>query len=205
MTVAWLHRALLPLVTMLWLATLSPSGPPTPHHASLAGDLLIASPGIVDPRFRHTVILIVKDDAGGALGVVINRPVGTVPLASLLAAIGQNGSGVIGNVRIFDGGPVAPHTGFIVHSADYRRAGTVAIDGRVAMTLSADILLDIGHGRGPAKYLVAFGCAGWSPGQLAAELMRGDWFVTREDAELVFDEDRARVWNDAIARQAMPP
>jgi putative transcriptional regulator len=213
MAVTWFHPVLLSLAAMLWSATLSPSNPPAlkapPDHVSLAGELLVASPGIVDPRFRHAVILIAKEDAGGALGIVINRPIGTIPLASLLHAMGLNATGVKGDVRTFSGGPVEPDLGFVLHGADYHRAGTIAIDGRVAMTLNPDVLLDIGHGRGPAKYLIAFGYAGWGPGQLAAELARGDWLITGENAKLVFDEDRARVWHDAMAdamtQGAAPP
>ena len=213
----WHHPALLFLATMLWSATLSLSTPPTlrppPHPTSLAGELLIASPGIADPRFQHAVILIVKEDGGGALGIVINQPIAIVPLADLVHATGQSAAGIKGNVRIFAGGPVAPQTGFVIHSADYHRAGTIAINGRVAMTMNPEVLRDIGHDIGPAKYLIAFGYAGWAPGQLAAELARGDWFVTPENASLVFTAKRTRVWADAMAdamhhampHRAMPP
>lgn len=208
MTFAWLHASLLSVAAMLWSATLSPTTPPAlapaPPHPSLAGDLLIASPQMTDPRFRHAVILMVKQDAGGALGIVINRPIATLPLARLLKATGADSTGVTGDVRIFAGGPLSPQAGFILHSAEYRIAGTIAIDGRVAMTLSPQILQDIGHGHGPAKSLIAFGYAGWGPGQLDRELARGGWFLMREDPKLVFDDDRARVWDDAMARRARP-
>lgn len=205
MALTWFFPALLSFAGMLWPAMLSPTAPPAPelepHRATLAGDLLIASPQIRDPRFWHSVILIVKQDEGGALGVVINRPIGTMPLAKLLNAMGRDSAGIQGNVRIFSGGPVEPMVGYVVHSADYHHAGTIDIDGRVAMTESPQILLDIGHGHGPAKSLVAFGYAGWGPGQLAMELARGDWFTTLEDPELVFDDQRDRVWDDAMARR----
>jgi putative transcriptional regulator len=208
MAFTWFSPALLSLAAMLWSVTLSPTNPPTPEveprHTSLAGDLLIASPQIGDPRFWHAVILIVMQDDGGALGIIINRPVTMMPLSSLLNAMGLNGAGIKGSIRVFAGGPMEPSTGYVLHSADYHRSGTIEIDNHVAMTLSPNILLDIGHGRGPKKSLVAFGYAGWGPGQLAMELARGDWFITPETTKLVFDEKRDHVWDDAMARRTTP-
>src|SRR5271166_4378740 len=169
--------------------------------ASLVGQLLVASPDIRDPRFSHTVILIVRHSRDGALGIVINRPVGEQPVAKLLEAIGQNESGVSGNVQVFAGGPVEPWLGFIVHSAEYHRAQTLDIDGRVAMTSSPEVLRDIGHNAGPRKSLVAFGYTGWGPGQLENELAQHGWFTIPEDPKLIFDEEREKVWDDAKARQ----
>src|SRR5262249_60098247 len=102
-----------------------------------------------------------------AFGIVINRPVGERPLALLLKAMGEEAPAVAGSVVIFAGGPVQPEIGFVVHSADYHRAETLAIDGRVAMTSSREILRDIANKQGPQKSLIAFGYAGWAPGPLA--------------------------------------
>jgi putative transcriptional regulator len=132
---------------------------------------------------------------------VINRPLGDRPLAKLLEALGDKEAGVTGTVRIFAGGPVQPDIGFVLHSADYHRADTVDIDGHVAMTSSREILRDIGNQRGPNKSLIAFGYAGWAPGQLEGELAHGFWFTTPQDAKLVFDDDRDAVWDNAIKRR----
>jgi putative transcriptional regulator len=173
----------------------------TPDGSSLAGQLLIASPDMGDPRFAHSVVLIVQHDREGAFGIVINHLIEKRPLADLLAATGEPDAGVEGSVSIFLGGPVQPAIGFIVHSADYHRAETVDIDGRVAMTPSRKVLSDIGHHQGPAKFLIAFGYAGWGPGQLEDELARHGWFTAPEDPQLVFDDNRTRVWEDAMARR----
>jgi putative transcriptional regulator len=208
MAVTRLRPVLLSLGMLLLLATQAaaalPSGEAQPRAASLAGQLLVASPRIGDPRFSHTVILIVSHDHHGALGIVVNRPLGVRPLADLLQAIGQDSAGIAGSVRIFVGGPVEPGVGFIVHSADYHRANTIDIDNRLAMTSSAQVLLDIGHNDGPAQSLVAFGYAGWGAGQLEGEIARGDWFVEPEDPSLVFDDPRETVWDDAMARRTIP-
>ena len=181
----------------------APSGGGTEAGASLAGQLLIASPEMGDPRFEHTVILMVRHNREGAFGIVINRPIEERSLASLLEAIGQSGAGVEGKVRIFAGGPVQPTAGFILHSSDYHRSGTVDIDSHLAMTTSPDVLRDMGVHKGPKESLVAFGYAGWGPGQLEGELKRHDWFTAPEDPKLVFDEDRDRVWDDAMARRTI--
>jgi len=175
-----------------------------PQSASLAGQLLVASPEIGDPRFHHAVILVVQQNKEGALGIVINRPLGEVSLASLLDAIGKSDPGVTGNVRIYAGGPVQPMIGFIVHSGEYRRSATVDIDGRVAMTASAEILRDIGHHNGPKKFLAAFGYTGWGPGQLEDELAQGAWFTEPENPKLVFDDDREKLWDKAMALRVVP-
>ena len=172
-----------------------------PEQTFLTGQLLVASPTMGDPRFVQTVILMVRHDRNGALGIVINRPLGDRPLAKLLEALGDKEAGVTGTVRIFAGGPVQPEIGFVLHSADYHRADTVDIDGHVAMTSSREILRDIGNQRGPSKSLIAFGYAGWAPGQLAGELAHGFWFTTPQDAKLVFDDDRDAVWDHAMKRR----
>jgi putative transcriptional regulator len=173
----------------------------TPERASLAGQLLIASPTIGDPRFDRTVVLMVEHTPNGALGIVINLPLEERPLAGLLEMLGEKNPTVAGTVRIFAGGPVQPTIGFVVHSAEYHRRGTVDIDGRVAMTSSREILLDIANDRGPSKSLVAFGYAGWAPGQLESELKRRAWYTAPADPQLIFDEDRAKVWDAAFARR----
>jgi hypothetical protein len=92
-----------------------------------------------DPRFERTVILIVQHDPSGALGIVINKPIGEPSIASVFEALGQNGGEISGTVRVFSGGPVQPEMGFVVHSADYRRPETVAVNDRLSMTSRVDI------------------------------------------------------------------
>jgi putative transcriptional regulator len=205
MPLTWFERPLLGLAAILLPASLlhaalqNPAEPPGPN--SLAGQILIASPSLRDPRFEHTVILMVRHGPGGALGIVLNRPLGERPLASLLEAIGEKADGITGSLRIFSGGPVQPEIGFVVHSTEYHRPETVDIDGRVAMTSSREILRDIVDQHGPQKTLVAFGYAGWGAGQLESEFAQRAWFTTPENTRLIFDEDRDKVWDDAIAHR----
>jgi putative transcriptional regulator len=172
-----------------------------PAHASLAGQLLVAAPAMGDPRFAQAVIFMARHDKSGALGIVINKPVGERPLASLLEALGDKETSAEGNVRIFAGGPVQPEIGFVVHSADYRRAATIVVDARVAVTSTREILRDIARKQGPHKSLIAFGYAGWGPGQLDGEMAQRAWFTAEEDVDLIFDLDRAKVWDEAMKRR----
>src|SRR5262245_54976262 len=168
---------------------------------SLRGEFLIATPAMRDPRFEHAVILMVRHDSDGALGIVINRPLGEKPLTDLLAAFGDKDTAASGNVRIFLGGPVQPEVGFVIHGADYLRPETLDVDARLAATPSREVLRDIARNSGPKKNLIAFGYAGWAAGQLEGELARNVWYTAPADPGLVFDDDRDKVWERATARR----
>lgn len=193
----------------LGLAAVNPLTPtpdtPTPGDGAAVdpppGELLIASAQMRDPRFDHAVILILRHTRDGAFGIVVNHPVARETVASLLAAAGDGDKTVEGSIPVFSGGPVQTELGFLVHSADYRRAETMAVDGKVAMTASKDALKDIGHRQGPKKFFFAFGYAGWGAGQLEAEIERRDWFTTPEDPDLVFSPESGKVWDRALARR----
>jgi len=205
MSLTWRNRLMigfLGLAAVLaptWLLNGAPAA--AEPQASVAHQLLIATPAMGDPRFEHTVILMVRHDGEGAFGIVINRPLGERSLSELMAVLGQKEPSADGTVRIVSGGPVQPELGFVIHSNDYRRPDTVDVGGQVAMTANREILLDIGSGKGPQKRLIAFGYAGWGPGQLDAELATGAWTSGPVDPALVFDEDRDKVWDTAYSRR----
>jgi putative transcriptional regulator len=202
MKLIWLARPSAVVAAVFVLAALLNAALATREEALepplLAGRLLVASPQMGDPRFYHAVILVVRHDRNGALGIIINRPVEDRSLASLLEALGEKNSGIVGSVRIFAGGPVQPEIGFVLHSADYHRPETVDIDGCVAMTSSPQVLRDIANGQGPRKKLVAFGYAGWRAGQLEGELDQRAWLTALGDEKLIFDAERDEVWDEAI-------
>ena len=183
-------------ILLAWAVVLPAAAQPQTEPAP--GDLLIASAAIQDPRFDHTVILLLRHDASGAFGVMINSPLGERPIAELLADSGDDkgnervDKGIEGTIRLFLGGPVEPQYGFLIHGADYRRAETLMLGNGLAMTATKEALRDIGHHQGPAKYLFAVGYAGWGAGQLEGEIARHDWFTAPADPDLVFDEARGR-------------
>ncbi len=205
MVVVWSKRLFLALSVLLLGAAIAGSPQaklnPRPDHASLAGQLLIASPELEDPHFQGTVILIVRHTKEGALGITLNRPIGKYALARLLESFGEKTTAVQGEVEIFAGGPVQPEAAFVVHTADYSCAGTIAIDGSVAVTSSSEIFRDIGQNKGPSKSLVAFGYAGWGPNQLEAEMAGNVWLTAPADPTLIFDESRDRLWETAMKRR----
>ena len=207
MDAGWVRGLVICLVALLVPAALLHAA--LPKHKPGGGEALACRPaadrlaGMPDPRFQRTVILMVRHGKDGALGITINRPVQELPIATLLEKLGESDTSVEGSVQVFAGGPVQPGVGFVLHSADYKRTGTVVIDGRFSMTQSREILRDIGNKGGPEKALVAFGYAGWAPGQLEAELDAEAWLVVPADTELVFDEARDKVWEQAMARREL--
>jgi putative transcriptional regulator len=196
----WLLLAVASVLPATVLHAALPSEPDTSGATSFAGQLLIASPDLRQPEFDHAVILLAQHNREGALGIVINRPAETRPIADLLKAFGADTDGVTGTIGIFRGGPVDPAVGFVLHSAEYSRPDSLGIDGRIALTIGPDVLRDIGLGKGPDKSLLAFGYAGWAAAQLENELAHGVWITMPEDPALVFDDDRAKLWADALAR-----
>jgi putative transcriptional regulator len=212
MTIAWTSRlgALLGAAAVVAIAARAADQSPTIEPA--AGELLVASDDIGDPRFYHAVILIVHHSADGAFGVVINHPLGERPLSTVLADThpgkgdnegeqSRDDAAIPGTIPIFLGGPVQPQLGFVLHGIDYRLSDTIVVSNTVAVTANKQILRDIGRHHGPAKYLFAIGRAGWGPGQLDDEIAHHVWFTEPSDLELVFDADRATVWDRAYARR----
>src|SRR5260221_12714533 len=125
MAARWIARLAYTVVALLVPAMLLGASAPLPGDASptgsLAGQLLIAAPTMGDPRFAQTVILMVRHDRSGALGIVINRPGEVMKLDRLLAAVGAPDATVEGELRVFAGGPVEPGVGPIPHNPQYRR------------------------------------------------------------------------------------
>jgi putative transcriptional regulator len=194
----WLLTAIAVVLPAAVLHAALPNEPDVSGRTSFTGQLLIASPDMRDP-FDHAVILMAQHNRDGALGIVINHPLGERPIASVLEALGVDGGGVTDNVQIFLGGPVGHDVAFVLHSTDYHRQDTLDIDGRVALSDATEVLRDIGLGHGPKRSLLAFGYSGWAPSQLDDEIARGAWMTASEDPALVFDEDRSKVWADALA------
>jgi putative transcriptional regulator len=182
-------------------AALLPTAPDVSGRTSTEGELLIAAPELPAP-FDHAVVLMAQHSRDGAFGIVINHPAGRRPIAEMLTAMSADASGVSGDdVMLFLGGPVNPEVAFVLHSTDYRKPDTIDIDGRIALTDAAEVLRDIGLGKGPQKSLLAFGYAGWAPSQLDDEIKAGAWATVPENPALVFDDDRSKVWSDAVALQ----
>jgi putative transcriptional regulator len=172
---------------------------------SLAGQLLVAAPGMPDPRFAKTVIFMVHHGSNGAMGLVVNHVLGVDSAARLLegAGVGVKDIDRDAKVRVHYGGPVQPRRGFVLHTGDYAEESTVAVTDRVSMTAASKILRAIARGKGPDKKILAVGYAGWAAGQLEGEIARKDWVVVASDDRLVFDSDMASKWRRAMDRHGV--
>jgi putative transcriptional regulator len=165
----------------------------------LTGQLLVAMPSMKDPRFTRTVIYMCVHNADGAMGLVLNRLVGSLTFPDLLAQLGIEH--LLGrDIRVHFGGPVDTGRGFVLHSADYSDEGTMRIGSNVALTASLDILRDIAGGGGPRQSLLALGYAGWGPGQLESEINANGWLSAPADEALLFDAQLDDKWERAIGK-----
>ncbi len=168
---------------------------------SLAGQLLVAMPQMLDERFARSVIyLCAHSDDAGAMGLVINKPLGSLTMGELLAQLDIAPSHIADSRPVHFGGPVEAGRGFVLHTADYSEEATLVVNGVIGVTATLDVLRAIARGQGPRKSLFALGYAGWAPGQLDAEIQANGWLSVDADDELVFDPDHDGKWRRALAK-----
>jgi putative transcriptional regulator len=191
------------VLAMLLLGGLAAGSMPAagaPPMRSLAGDLLVATADMRDPRFTRTVIYMIRHGAQGAQGLVINRPLGDILLARLLERLGMDSAGATGTVRLHAGGPVDAGNLVVLHTGDYASQGTTAVKDGISVTVERDVIRAIALGKGPRRSLLALGHAGWAPGQLEAEIEAGGWIRAGADEGILFDADFDRKWERAQGR-----
>ena len=168
---------------------------------SLTGQLLIAMPQMLDPRFARSVVYVcAHSENEGAMGLVVNKLFEALTMDELFTHLKLD-PGPLGRSRpVCFGGPVEPGRGFVLHTADYREEATLVVTDGLAVTATLDILRAIGRGDGPRHSLLALGYAGWAPGQLDAEMQANGWLSAPADAELVFDPDFEGKWQRALGK-----
>ncbi len=164
---------------------------------TLANQLLIAMPGMVDPNFSSTVTLICEHNAEGALGIVINRPL-ALKLGGLFEQLDVDDvDPSAASDPVLMGGPVGPERGFVLHESTHSYENSLAISNAINLTLSRDVLDAMASGEGPRKSLVALGYAGWEPGQLEDEILANSWLNVTATTDIVFDLPFADRWSAA--------
>lgn len=168
------------------------------------GQLLLALPGIGDPRFEHSVIAMCAHDEDGALGIGIGEEIEGLTLRELLSTFDLDGSG-IPDAPVLRGGPVEPRRGFVLHSLDWGGQEMLQVGNLWALSGSIDVLTAIAEGRGPSRYLVALGYAGWGSGQLEDEVKRGGWFLAPADDGLPYDQSAEKRWGTAFRTRGIDP
>lgn len=167
----------------------------------LTGKLLIAMPGMPDPRFERSVIFMCAHSAEGAMGLIVNKPVDGLDFAELLRRYNLPSDGLVRKVPILFGGPVDLGRGFFLHSPDYCDAdSTHPVTAGISLTASQDILKAIAEGRGPQKSLLALGYAGWDEGQIESEIRDNGWIHCDADPDLVFSTRYENVWQKALGK-----
>lgn len=196
-------RILLPVLVLLASAATSAIADDD-NRESFAGKLLVADPSMPDQRFARSVIYLVRHNEDGAFGLIINKPLTKLPLAKLLAQLDIEATATGVELDIYFGGPVQDELGFVLHSRDFTAAaGTLIVDEGYAVSGVRQVLRAISEQKGPEKKLFTLGYAGWAPGQLEAELERGDWNVVAADEALVFDLPAPAKWQAAHDRRSL--
>lgn len=171
---------------------------------TLEGRLLLALPGMPDPRFAHSVIALCVHNAEGALGIGIGAELAEVRLHDLLRDLGID-PGAAPNVAVLSGGPVEPQRGFVLHTPDWHSGGTMARGQEWSLTGSRDILEAIAAGTGPAQWLIALGYAGWSAGQLDEEMRHHGWYAAQSRPQVVFATPAKSRWTAAWKSEGIDP
>jgi putative transcriptional regulator len=179
----------------------------------LDGQMLIAMPGMADPRFDRSVIFMCAHSDNGAMGIIVNKRAPMISFSELLERLDimPQESRIklpddVQSMLVQFGGPVEPGRGFVLHTSDYFSADTsLPIDERVALTATLDILRAIAGGQGPRRSLLALGYAGWAPGQLEDEIQRNGWLSCAADEDLLFNQDLDSKYVSALHKIGVDP
>ena len=174
----------------------------------LSGKLLLAMPGMADPRFERAVIAICVHDDNGAVGIGIGHKRAGIRFRNLVKQLDID-PGNAPDAAILHGGPVEPGRGFVLHSTDWGGEDSVQVNGAggplCAMTGTIDVLRAIAEGRGPSQWIAALGYAGWAAGQLEDEMTRHGWFAVDADRAILFDTPADERWSAAFRAAGVDP
>lgn len=177
--------------------------------SNLTGRILIAMPGMQDPRFAKAVVLVCAHSDEGAMGLILNRAMPDVSFAELLDQLQITAEPALRPVEVRFGGPVEPARGFVLHLVPEERPddaeAEMRISPRLAMTTSRDILVEIAKGDGPDAAVLALGYAGWAPGQLEDEMAQNGWLTGEIAEELIFSPADLPKWDIALRAQGIDP
>lgn len=162
---------------------------------------LIAMPSLDDPYFARSLTYICEHNEKGAMGLVINQPVGM----TLKELVNQAFSEAIvldekADEIVLAGGPVSQDRGFILHTTQPGWSSSLALTSEIMVTTSKDILAVLGNEKAPSKSLATLGYAGWTEGQLEEEIKHNSWLVIEADTELLFDVPIHKKWETAVQK-----
>ncbi len=176
-------------VAVLGYGTATPAAAQSPT----TGSLLVASPEMSDPMFARAVVLVLRHDEQGTIGVVLNRPTNLVP-ATIFPEL-ENG---IGNYagHLFRGGPIAPtRLLYVVRGLAAATVNGPEVLDKVFLSIDDASLADMTRlADGTNDLRLYAGHMAWVPGQLQAEITAGGWEVLPGTPELVFHTDPGSLW-----------
>lgn len=174
----------------------------------LSGKLLLAMPGMADPRFERAVIAVCVHDENGAVGIGIGQKRAGLRFRDLVKQLGLD-PGQAPDSAVHHGGPVEPGRGFVLHTPDWGGEDTIHVIGvrgeLCAMTGTVDVLRAIVEGRGPSKWIAALGYAGWDSGQLEEEMTRHGWFAANGSPAILFDTPTDERWSAGFHSEGIDP
>ena len=172
----------------------------------LDGQILIAMPGMSDPRFSHSIVYLCAHSEDGAMGLITNKKMDDLVWEDLFKKIEVPIGSANAPRSILFGGPVEVQRGFLLHSSDYFSEGaTLKVDEETSLTATLEVLQDIAMGRGPTRSMLALGYAGWAAGQLESELQMNGWLLCEPDTDLLYDENHDDKWDKALAKLGVNP
>lgn len=171
----------------------------------LTGKLLIAMPGMSDPRFEKSVVYLCAHSSEETMGLIINKPAPGLDINDMFRQLRITTSGAT-EIAVHFGGPVENGRGFVLHSGEYACSdGTMKVDPRFHMTANKEVLEAIAAGTGPEKAVLMLGYAGWGPGQLEYEIVQNGWLVTDPTPEILFGSDSSIKWVAALDTLGIDP
>ncbi len=174
---------------------------------SLAGKLIVAMPGMGDPRFEHAVIMMCLHSPEGAMGLIVNKPRLALTLGEVLGHLGIKPRAELAPRIVMDGGPVKPDRGYVLHSEDFAAQGPATHDVApgIRLTETREVLESLAGDSAPEQFVLALGSAGWGAGQLEDELRRNAWFVAEPEDAIIYGPAHEAKWNLAIAQLGFDP
>lgn len=165
------------------------------------GVLLVASPSIADPNFRHTVLLILKHGPEGTAGLILNRPTDVLLSDVLPDLIALKGT----SHRVFVGGPVKPTELLMLFRLTNPPADAQRVfDGVYVGGTQALLERTVTQPKPTETFRAFVGFAGWASGQLEFEMQQGSWGVLPPNSFNLFDKDPAALWPECLTRLQAP-
>ncbi len=170
----------------------------------MVGKLLLATPSVNDHFFKDSVVLMCQHDDEGSMGLILNhqQDINVFDVLDDMGLCKEPRARGLAQMRfeeqaVYEAGPVDAYRGFVLHEANKIYDSTMCVGTGLYLTTSKDILELIAAGKGPKRFMLLLGYAGWEAGQLEQEMLDNDWILGDASQKLVFDTPSADQWTMA--------